>query len=214
MAPQRGLYEGLPVSALDRVATRWDLLRHPFYRRWVEGTLTRAELADYSGQYAHVVAGLPRWLSAANGDGRLQDHVDEEKAHVELWSQFRDVVGGEENAIPNSTTESLVSMCDSLADAGHGLAVAWAIEVQAPGVSREKLSGLKEHYAIDAKSGGQYFEIHSWQDLEHANQLRKEMKEESGEYALADMAAAEAVSAGIWALLSSVEARAHAEAAA
>jgi len=172
-------------------------------------TLTRAELADYSAQYAHVVAGLPRWLAAAGpGDGRLQQHVGEELAHIELWDSFRQVVGGERDAVPNSTTESLVSMCDGLAAAGHRLAVAWAIEVQAPAVAREQLVGLAEHYAIDANSEGQDFEVHSWQDLAHADQLRAEMKSQSAEFTVADVADAEAVSAGIWALLSSVEARA------
>jgi len=198
------------LSALDRVATRWDLLRHTFYRRWVDGTLTRAELADYAEQYAYVVAGLPRWLKAADGgSGRLQKHVDEEISHVELWDRFRDVVGGQPDAVPNCTTENLVAMCDSLAQAGHGLAVAWAIEVQAPAVAKEKLAGLAEHYSIDSKSGGQYFEIHSWQDLTHASELRHEITEKSPDFAVADLAAAEAVSAGMWALLSSVEARAH-----
>ena len=43
---------------LDAVAERFDVLRHPFYVRWSEGTLRRDELALYAGQYAHAVKAL------------------------------------------------------------------------------------------------------------------------------------------------------------
>ena len=39
---------------LDEVAKRWNVLRHPFYVRWSEGTLTREELIE---ELAHLGVG-------------------------------------------------------------------------------------------------------------------------------------------------------------
>ena len=45
-------------AELDAVRERWNVLDHPFYTRWSEGTLTHDELAYYSGQYRHAVVAL------------------------------------------------------------------------------------------------------------------------------------------------------------
>jgi pyrroloquinoline quinone (PQQ) biosynthesis protein C len=47
-------------SRLDDVHRRWNVLDHPFYRRWSRGELTAAELALYAGQYRHAVVALAR----------------------------------------------------------------------------------------------------------------------------------------------------------
>ena len=43
---------------IERSRERWDVLRHPFYRRWSAGTLSREELGRYSGQYRHAVVAI------------------------------------------------------------------------------------------------------------------------------------------------------------
>ncbi|HEV2076089.1 MAG TPA: hypothetical protein VGR10_07595, partial [Thermoleophilaceae bacterium] len=43
---------------LDAVRERWNVLRHPFYRRWSAGELTREELAFYAAEYRHAVVAL------------------------------------------------------------------------------------------------------------------------------------------------------------
>ena len=77
---------------------RPSLLDHSFYRRWVVGELTLDELRDYAGQYAHVVAGLPRWLRQATAGApaqaeALERHAAEEDRHLELWTRFATAVG-------------------------------------------------------------------------------------------------------------------------
>src|SRR5256885_16781366 len=74
---------------LDAVAERFDVLRHPFYLRWSEGTLTRDELALYAGQYAHAVRAL------ADAAGTVADSPDR-AAHAAAEaapSQLRDEYG-------------------------------------------------------------------------------------------------------------------------
>src|SRR5437870_2715827 len=77
------------------------LLKHPFYRDWMEGKLSAACLQDYAGQYFHHVDAFPRYLGAihslaADASSRrvvLENLNDEEgvgygKSHPELWLDF------------------------------------------------------------------------------------------------------------------------------
>ena len=46
------------IERLDAVRERWNLLEHPFYKRWSCGELSREELAHYAGEYRHAVVAL------------------------------------------------------------------------------------------------------------------------------------------------------------
>ena len=45
-------------SRIEDARERWNVLRHPFYRRWSAGELSSEELARYSGQYRHAVEAI------------------------------------------------------------------------------------------------------------------------------------------------------------
>ncbi len=200
----------LVTRSLDAVAARYDLLQHSFYQRWLAGDLSRGELDDYAGQYAHLVAGLPRWLAAAadadpGNAETLRAHADEELGHVALWEEFALAVGPHRQGAvdpPNRATQALLDRCDSLAAGGHGMVVAWALEAQSPEVSATKLWGLEEHYDIDSARGGRYFALHATRDIEHRDQLARLLRHRSEPDAAGE---AEVVLAGLWDLLSSVE---------
>ncbi|MEA2645878.1 MAG: pyrroloquinoline-quinone synthase [Chloroflexota bacterium] len=193
---------------LRAVLDRWDLLRHPFYTRWKAGELTRDELVDYAGQYAHVVRALPRWLEAAadaaHAEHRavLREHAHDEAAHPALWDQFAAAVGAdaaETNAEPNDATRSLLAEGEMLTALGLGAAVAWSLEAQSPEVSKEKLHGLAEHYDI-TDTGAEYFSLHAEKDVEHRQELGTMIA--GNPHAVE---AADAVLSRLWDLLSSVE---------
>src|SRR3954465_9237557 len=90
---------------LDAVRERWNVLNHPFYTRWSDGTLSRDELAYYSGQYRHAVAALAQAAgNAAEAEPVLAPHAAEEAAHVELWEGLVEAVGGASAATPAPET--------------------------------------------------------------------------------------------------------------
>ena len=92
-------------AELDAARERWNVLNHPFYTRWSEGTLTRDELAYYSGQYRHAVVALAEATRrAADAEPALEPHAAEEAAHVELWDGFVAAVGGDRDAAPAPQT--------------------------------------------------------------------------------------------------------------
>jgi pyrroloquinoline-quinone synthase len=200
--------------ALDEVSERFDLLKHPFYQRWVAGELTREELAYYAGQYAHVVRAIPRWLEgAAVRDHAHRDalrlHAAEESDHVVLWDRFAEAIGIDAmtlRATPaNAATAALIARGDELVAQGHGAAVVWSIESQSPAVSAEKLRGLEAHYGIDETNGGEYFAVHQELDRDHAAQLSDILHSRDATTQTAAPAAAEATLSGVWNLLTSAQ---------
>jgi len=200
-------------SELTAVAKRWDLLTHGFYRRWVAGELTLEELKDSPCQYHQVVKAIPGWMrQAADADGnnraKLSDHAHEEESHVEMWADFAISLGVTADQLtgtrPNPSTAALLTAGEKLTAGGLGAAVVWALEAQAPAVSVAKLDGLREHYGINAQSGGRYFEVHQTMDIEHAEELERIIESDHA-LATAAPAAASAMVEGLWDLLSSVE---------
>jgi pyrroloquinoline-quinone synthase len=199
------------VPALSGLTARWPLLKHSFYQRWTAGTLTADELRYYSDQYRHLVVALPQWLdTAAAGHPtrptELAAHAREEAAHVALWDQFRAGLGLEgPSEGPNPATSKLLGIGRALADQGLGTAAAWALESQAPEVSRAKADGLAQHYEIDASSGAAYFELHSTMDVAHSRELEAAVAELPPELQDRAVEAADAILASLWEILTSSE---------
>ena len=206
------------VPSIDRdlheASERFDLLKHPFYQRWVAGDLTRDELVYYTGQYAHVVRAIPRWLEGtasrdhAHGDA-LRSHAAEESDHVPLWDRFAAALGIDAATLrgtpANAATAALIAKGDELVDKGHGAAAVWSIESQSPAVSAEKLRGLRAHYGIDERNGGQYFAVHQELDRDHEAQLRSIIHSHDATSQAAAPAAATAMLNGMWDLLTSAQ---------
>ncbi|MEA2683460.1 MAG: pyrroloquinoline-quinone synthase [Chloroflexota bacterium] len=202
----------MSIDELKAAATRWDLLKHSFYRRWTSGDLSMAELQDYASQYNFVVAAMPRWLAqAAETDPQDQPtllaHARDEAAHIPMWADFAHAVGVSEEALaatmPNAATQALLQLGDDLVATGRGAAAVWALEAQTPRVSVEKLAGLSQ-YGVESGPGTRYFEVHRTMDVRHSEELERVI---AGRPATSDApdAAAE-MSAALWDILTSVEA--------
>ncbi len=196
--------ENLMELTLDDVTARWNLLQHSFYRRWTQGTLTRAELCEYVKQYAHVVRAVPVWLEQTRGGDthQLAHHVEEEVSHIALWNKFGEALGLSADAIrvapANAATSKLIQNGDELAAKGQAAPVVWALETQTPVVAGAKLAGLSAFYGISSDEGGEYFFVHQHLDVEHSAELRALCWDGSQN-------AAAVISEALWDLLTSVE---------
>ena len=166
---------------IEAARRRHDVLNHPFYTRWSAGELTRAELADYSGQYRHAVESIAD-LSTYAAE-RLPEHPDlaghaeEEHAHVALWDGFVEAVGGSTAAAPTAETEACVEVWSDRDGTLAALGRLYAIESGQPAISQTKLEGLREHYGIDSPAGTGYFTVHRGRDVEHAAEGRELLEE-------------------------------------
>ena len=53
------------LRELDESIRERSILKHPFYRAWERGELTREQLATYAGIYYPHVRAFPRYLAVA-----------------------------------------------------------------------------------------------------------------------------------------------------
>lgn len=163
---------------LETIAAQKDVLRHPFYVRWAEGTLTRDELADYAGQYRHAVVALAVAAATAAHSPEagtdaeaLAAHAREEADHVALWDRFVAQVGGDCAARANRETRACAEEWagDPVRPLLHTLTAMYAIESAQPAISKTKLTGLADHYGIESSP---YFNLHQALDVAHAAHAR------------------------------------------
>jgi pyrroloquinoline-quinone synthase len=192
---------------IDDARTRWNVLDHPFYRRWERGELTRDELGYYAGQYRHAVVALADAAAAAAplaGD----EHAAEEAVHVALWDAFAHELGVTEQREPNAETAECAEAWSGASDPLEALAILYAVESGQPEISRTKLEGLDAHYGIAAGSpAATYFALHAERDVEHAASSRALLAERATEDDGDRLAAAaERALRGNWRLLDGVTA--------
>lgn len=194
---------------IERSRERWNVLRHPFYRRWSAGELSGEELARYSGQYRHAVEAIAT-LSADAADAapdrpELRDHAEEEGAHVRLWDGFVAASGGEVDDEPTAETAECVRAWTGGDDLLSKLVRLYAIESGQPEISETKLEGLLGPYGFEQGAGTAYFSVHRSRDVEHAAEARELIAELAGEADADRLAgAAEAAFRANWRLLDGV----------
>jgi pyrroloquinoline-quinone synthase len=201
---------------IEGARERWNVLRHPFYRRWSAGELSREELARYSGQYRHAVRAIAA-VSEAAADAapersQLQRHAVEERDHVALWDGFVEAAGGSVADAPTPETEECVRAWSQPGAVRAGgdpllpsLVTLYAVESGQPEISRTKRQGLVGCYGFAEGQGTAYFRLHERRDAEHAEEARaliEELAAGGDEDALA--AAAEAALRANWRLLDGV----------
>jgi pyrroloquinoline-quinone synthase len=200
---------------IEQARDRWNVLEHPFYQRWSAGELSRAELAEYSGQYRHATAAIAR-LSASVAEtapeaerAALRRHAAEEADHIALWDGFVEAVGGEVAAAPTPETKGCVDAWTASDARLSQLVRLYAIESGQPAISKTKREGLAAHYGIGDSPGNEYFRVHEKADVEHAAEGRSLIE---AHLAGADpdtvVAAAESAFEANWRLLDGVTAAA------
>jgi pyrroloquinoline-quinone synthase len=164
---------------LEAVRDARDVLRHPFYVRWSEGALARAELAHYSGQYRHAVVALAAAAESAAtspdaGDDAvaLARHADEEGLACGALGRVcrRYWRPGRRRGDPRDARVRLCMGRRAVAFACRDARAMFAIEAAQPAISATKQTGLVRHHGL-ARSP--YFDVHQELDIEHAEQTRE-----------------------------------------
>lgn len=177
-------------DAIDRLLEERNMLRHPFYKAWNEGELTREMLKDYACQYYHFVKNFPRMVSAVHSntpDLRLRQELlmnlmDEERGdenHPALWMKFAGAMGATEeevhSTVPLPETTALVETMMTACREGsfqEGMAALYAYEAQIPGVSRVKIEGLEKFYGVTDPDAIRFFTVHQEADIHHSRSER------------------------------------------
>jgi pyrroloquinoline-quinone synthase len=215
------------LLALEVRIARCDLLRHPYYKAWTAGELTRDDLRQYATDYYHHVAAFPAYLSALHTrleDGAtrravLQNLCEEEiegRPHSEMWLDFAEGMGADRDAVraskPVAEIAGLIQHFRHVASEGltaEALATFYAYESQIPRIAEEKATGLAERYGADNRTCG-YFKLHQHADVEHSQvwrDLLTEQIEAQPEQAQQALDAAENAAKALWNVLDGMESR-------
>jgi len=191
------------LAEIDRRIRDRHLLTHPFYTKWLEGTLPLAAIQDYSRQYYAFEARFPRFLSAIHSrcdrqdvrQALLENLWDEEfgtENHAELWLRFAEGMGVGRDDVRgapqgNATTTLVETYERTSTSVVSGVAAVHAYEHQVPEVARAKIAGLRSHYGIDEQSTLRFWVVHEALDQDHAGAERKilaDLAEDAPEEAL------------------------------
>jgi len=174
------------ITTLNAMVDERSLLKHPFYRTWSAGGLSRDRLRNYAAQYYRHVEAFPRYLSALHSrcedietrQALLDNLIDEERGpenHPELWLRFAEGLGASRDyvlgAAPSSSTRALIDTFDHLAREGSvaaGLAALYVYEAQIPPVAATKIEGLRQFYGISDDRSLSFFTTHQRADVFHA----------------------------------------------
>lgn len=174
------------LTAIDTMIEERHLLGHPFYRRWVAGTLPREALQDYTRQYYAFESSFPRFLSAIHSRcedlgarqtilDNLWDEEHGEDNHAELWLRFAEGMGVPRKDVlqaeRNPATRALVGTYRKVTSeepVEAGIAAVYAYERQVPAVAAAKLEGLQTHYGVDDARTVTFWQVHRALDDEHA----------------------------------------------
>lgn len=199
-------------ARLEALRERWNVLEHPFYRRWSEGSLERDELAFYAGEYRHAVIALAEAVDAAargaepRAGAQLRDHAAEEAEHVELWDDFGAALDADLDRAPRPETRACRESWTAGRDALENLVAAFTVESGQPAIARTKLDGLLGSYGFEEGPATEYFALHVERDHEHAAQARELIEERLADADLDRLLeVAEGVLRGNWTLLDGVE---------
>ena len=216
----------VPASAaipdeLDRLIEKHHLLKHPFYRAWTEGRLSREQLALYAEQYYHHVRAFPSHLDClaarADGDlrelivGNLDEELDPANPHPLLWRRFAAATGARANELesgqPLPGVSSLLATFRGLAKRAplaHAVAAFYTYEAQVPEIASQKIAGLRRFYGIADSRSLAYFSVHEEADVRHRAAWRGWLARQDGSGAEGVRAAGEQALRALWGALDAV----------
>jgi pyrroloquinoline quinone (PQQ) biosynthesis protein C len=207
-------------AELALLRERWDVLRHPFHRRWSEGRLTRGELQVYASEYDHVVVAIARAsrraaeLSGGLVGEALADHADHERDHVDWWRAFAVGTGwchssawyfGEDPFPETIACAKTIGGTPARSLAEH-LVTLYAVESAQSRIAQVELDGLVGHYGFDGGPSTEYFRLHAGHDAEHGALAQAALQPLLGrDDPFVLLRQAEAVHRACWALLDGLD---------
>jgi pyrroloquinoline-quinone synthase len=196
------------------------MLQHSFYRDWMEGKLSLAQLENYAMQYTPFVDAFPRFVSSAHSlcesasarEMLLDNLMDEEgktnsDPHPKLWRNFHSVLPGvaRDNGYQHYSYElrnTFMDLCKSSFE--EAITALYTYESQIPEISTAKIEGLKRNYGITAEEATAFFSVHQKADIYHSQACEKMIAFIAPEHEEKALVAAEKTTKALWSFLTAV----------
>jgi pyrroloquinoline-quinone synthase len=174
------------IDELNAKLDELHLLKHPFYKAWDQGKISRDTLKTYTKQYWHHVAAFPCYVSAIHSQCSnitdrqmlLENLIEEERGdenHPELWLRFAQKVGCSRDEVQNSPQKESKKLVDGYFELARnsfaaGLGALYAYERQTPDVAKSKIASLKKFYDVSDDRSLKFFVEHIGADQWHSKQ--------------------------------------------
>ena len=164
---------------IDAIVSEKSMLKHPFYKYWLMGKLTKNDLREYMRQYYHLEGAFPRLMSGIHSNStdaamrqtmlkNLRGEEEGSNNHIGQLVTFSKALGLSEKDLRTSkanahTKRSVKTLLDltSDVDINKGLAALTAYKHQIAEVAATKEEGLRELYGITSEKALQFFKTHS-----------------------------------------------------
>jgi len=209
------------LEELDSLIEKYHLLKHPFYRAWTEGTLSKESLRLYATQYYQHVRAFPENLKhlsmRANGplsrlvEENLAEELDASGPHPELWRHFAESLGVNgatlDAAQPLPGIAELLNAMDGVSSRGtlaQAAASFYAYEAQVPEIATQKISGLRQFYGITEPRALAYFAVHEEADVRHRAAWREWLAKQDAGATEGVLHAAKRTLQALWSALDAV----------
>jgi len=206
---------------LDALIEEHHLLKHPFYRAWTAGTLSKSSLAHYAEQYYAHVQAFPENLKQLAGrtggalSQTVQENLDEEldpaATHPMLWRQFAQSMGVTEKALdeaqPLPGIAALLDTFDEVSSEGtlaQAVACFYVYEAQVPEIASQKIAGLRKFYGVTEPRALAYFAVHEEADVRHRAAWREWLASQEAMDNFGVLCAAERTLKALWGALDAV----------
>ncbi len=183
------------MNTLDAHVSKWNLLQHPFYQAWSQGTLPVSALQAYAREYGAFIGTLPQgWQAVGDADAAAV-----EVEHARLWDQFAAAL--ETRVVGQATTVQVAELVATarqlFASKATALGALYAFEVQQPATAASKLEGLDTHYKALPQGVRPYFVAHAEETCEK-DMILAQIGGLSADERLACAAACETMSKALW----------------
>lgn len=134
-----------------------NLLDHPFYKSWSDGTMSSSKLSLYAREYGAFIGMISELWEACG----YPEIAATEREHKDLWNNFACSLGTEITNNPKIEQVRALTgfMAEACKDRSMALGAVLAFEFQQPSTVESKLEGLRTHYA-SMQADEEYFEVH------------------------------------------------------
>lgn len=209
------------LDAIDALIEKYHLLKHPFYKAWTDGTLSKESLQVYAEQYYQHVRAFPENLKQLAGradrslsevvQDNLAEELDPKAPHPVLWRQFANSLGVDDaqidNARPLPGIAALLDTYDEIVTQGsmaQAVAAFYVYEAQVPEIAGQKISGLRRFYEITEPKALAYFGVHQEADVRHRAAWREWLAGQKQTESFDVLCAAERSLKALWGALDAV----------
>ncbi|MGH9716136.1 MAG: iron-containing redox enzyme family protein [Candidatus Acidiferrales bacterium] len=209
------------LESLDVLIEERHLLKHPFYRAWTEGALSKESLQLYAEQYYQHVRAFPENLDRLAGRasmplaGLVRQSLAEEMNPTAplpmLWRQFGQSMGVSESAMesarPLPGMAAMLDTFDEISTQGsmcEAVSAFYAYEAQVPEIAERKIACLRRFYDVYEPRALAYFTAQQEADARRRSAWRSWLVTQPKIDEFGAMCSAERTLKAIWGALDAV----------